>query len=284
MNEKNRETAGIHKIGISSFAYSFACGTRPFQKPEHILTPFDLIDKAVSAGAGAVQFGDNMPLERYSDEELEKIRGYAEERGIELEAGMRRSTEERLTNYIRITRKIGGRVLRLITDGGGFEPDFQECCRIFSSLIPLLEENDVVLGIENHDRFRVEEYARMVETVCHPRVGLTVDSVNSLSIEEPLEEVLRYMAPYCVCLHIKDYVIKRYNGGGGLKITGACTGTGRLDIRRCYEECSRKSHSGFNIILESWMEPCETLEETLQTEDEWVKAGVAYLKELIESS
>ena len=34
----------IYKIGISSFAYSFARGSRPFQRPEHILTPFDLMN------------------------------------------------------------------------------------------------------------------------------------------------------------------------------------------------------------------------------------------------
>lgn len=270
-----------HKVGISSFAYCFACGSRAFHRPDHIMTPFDLIDKAVELDVDVVQFGDNMPLEIYSDEELEKIRIYAEERDIELEAGMRKATSERLSRYIHITKQIGGRVLRLITDGAGFEPDFQEFCRILSDMIPQLEENDVVLGIENHDRFRASEYAQMAETVRHPRIGLTVDSVNSLSLEEPVSEVLRYMAPYCVCLHIKDYTIKRYNGGGGLKITGACPGTGRLDITRCFEECSGQSERDFNVILEAWMEPCDTLNETLQMEEEWAKAGVEILKRTV---
>ncbi len=271
-----------HKVGISSFDYGYACGTRPFIKPEHIMTPFDLIDKAVTFGAEVVQFGDNMPLEIYSDDELDKIRLYAEEHNIELEAGMRKSTPERLSNYIRITQRIGARILRLITDGVDFEPDFEECCRIFSSAIPQLEACGVVLGIENHDRFHAREYAQMVKTVGHPQVGLTVDSVNSLSIEEPIEEVLEQMAPYCVCLHLKDYVIRRIDGGGGLLIMGACPGTGRLDIRKCYEECRKKSTYDFNIILESWMEPCETLEETLRVEDEWARIGVEYLKDLVE--
>lgn len=272
--------SGAHKIGISSFAYCFACGTRPFEKPEHIMTPFDLIDKAVSAGAEVVQFGDNMALEKYSDEDLGRIRAYAEERGIELEAGMRKATPERLSEYIRITRTIGGRILRVITDGAGFAPDFSECCRIFSSVIPELEESGVVLGIENHDRFYAREYAEMMRAVDHPQIGVTVDTVNSLSHEESLREVLDNMAPYCVCLHLKDYVIKRINGGGGLKITGACPGSGRLDIRGCIDECCKRSAFDFNIILESWMDPCDTLEETLLAEDEWVKTGVTYLKNL----
>ena len=272
---------GIHKIGISSFTYCFACGSRLFTKPEHIMTPHELIDKASALGAAVVQFGDNMPLEVYSDEELEQIRARAEKCGIDTEVGMRRSTAERLSDYIRITHKIGGRVLRVITDGPGFAPDMQELCGILSSMIPQLEESGVVLGIENHDRFSAREYAQLIETVDHPQIGVTLDTVNSMSHEEHLDEVLKYMAPYCVCLHMKDYEIKRYNGGGGLKITGACLGTGRLDIRRCYEECRERSDRSFNVILESWMEPCETLEETLKKEDEWAKAGVTYLKTII---
>ena len=273
-----------HKVGISSFAYSFGCGSRPFQKPERLLTPFDLIDKALDIGAEVLQFGDNVPLEVYTDEELESIRIYAEESEIELEVGMRKATEARLKNYLKITQKTGAHFLRLITDGVDFQPDFQEFCIILLSVIPQLEESGVVLGIENHDRFLVNEYAHMMEAVDHPQIGITVDSVNSLSTEEPLDEVLKYLAPFCVCLHVKDYVIKRSNGGGGLKITGARLGTGRLDIHRCFEECRISSSRDFNIILESWMEPCGTLEETLRMEDEWARAGVRYLKQLVSST
>ena len=168
---------------------------------------------------------------------------------------------ERLNN----TRDLGGIVT---TDGKHIV-----CGKLIRS--------GVVLGIENHDRFSASEYAELIETLNHPQVGLTIDTVNSLSHEESLDEVLKYMAPYCVCLHMKDYVIRRYNGGGGLKITGASLGTGRLDIHRCYEECRIKSDRNFNIILESWMEPCETLEETLRIENEWAISGVSYLKTII---
>lgn len=273
--------AAIHKIGISSFAYCFACGSRPLEQPEHIMTPFDLIDKAAALGADVVQIGDNMPLEGSGDEELEKIRIHAEELGIGLELGMRKATEERLAEYIRITRRIGGRVLRVITDKDDFKPDMQELCRIISAVTPQLEESGVVLGIENHDRFSAREYAQLVEAIGHPQVGATVDTLNSLSNEEAAREVLKHMAPYCVCLHMKDYEIRRYNGGRGLKITGAPLGTGRLDVRGCYEACREASDRDFNIILESWMEPCGTLEETLRAEDEWARAGVAYLKTII---
>ena len=66
------QMAVTHKAGISSFAYCFACGSRSFIKPQHIMTPHDLIDKAAALGADVVQFGDNMPLEVYSNHMINK--------------------------------------------------------------------------------------------------------------------------------------------------------------------------------------------------------------------
>jgi sugar phosphate isomerase/epimerase len=162
------EMEGNHRIGISSFTYCFACGTRPDHKPERVMTPFDLLDKAAALGVDVVQFGDNMPLEKCSSEELDGIRAYAEERGLELEAGMRKATPDRLAKYIDITSRIGGRVLRVITDGPDFQPGLEEFCRILSAAVTHLEETGVCLGIENHDRFSAREYPPMVETVGHP--------------------------------------------------------------------------------------------------------------------
>ncbi len=117
--------AVTHKIGISSFAYCFACGSRPFTQPKQLMTPHDIIDKAVALGVSVVQFGDNMPLEFFNNEEY-------------------------------------------------------------------------------------------------------------------MDEVLKHMAPHCACLHMKDYVIKRCNGGGGLKITGAIPVTSN----RCQHR--RRDHTVWN--------------------------------------
>ena len=76
---------------------------------------------------------------------------------------------------------------------------------------PCLERHGLTLGIENHDRFLAHEYAEMIAQIGHPLVGTVVDSTNSLSTEEPIDEVLQYMEPYCVCFHVKDYTIQRSN-------------------------------------------------------------------------
>lgn len=111
------------------------------------------------------------------------------------------------------------------------------------------------------------------------KIGISTFAYSFAIGSRPYENV----APYCACLHIKDYEIKRYNGGGGLKISGACLGTGRLDLQKCIEKCREESGYNFNIILESWMEPCDTLAETLRKEDEWARAGIELLKSSLNS-
>lgn len=273
----------IIKIGVSSFTFNIACGTIPSQRPAHPLDAFGLIERAAKLGAEVLQFGDNLPLENYTGEELEKIRLLAQQRGLELEAGMREATPERLERYIDITRRIGAKILRIIIDGkiGGYEPEIPEICAVLRSVIPKLEETGVVLGIENHDRLYAREFEEIIQGVSHPQIGLTVDTTNSLSLEEPVEQVLSCMAPYCVCLHMKDYDIVRNQGGIGLKIIGACPGEGRQDIRRCIAVCREKAGRSFNIILESWMEPCGTLEASLAQEEAWAAAGIRYLREVL---
>lgn len=119
-----------------------------------------------------------------------------------------------------------------------------------------------------------------VQLTDHPLFGLVVDSTNSLSTEETMDEVLRWMVPYCVCCHIKDYVIKRSNSGVGLAIVGAPAGQGRQRIPELLERLRCEARQDFSTILESWMECCPTMEEMLAQEDRWARESVAYLQVL----
>lgn len=274
-----------YKIGISSFTYNFACGTFAVQRPDKPWTPMDLLKKAVELGADVVQFGDNMPLEIYSDEELEEIRKFSEKTGLILETGMRKGTPERIRRYLVISEKLHAKMLRVIIEGrDGYEPSPEVIVQQLKDLIPELERTGIALGIENYDRMHTVEYGNICAAVNHSLVGLTVDTTNSLSLEERVEQVLANMAPYCVCLHVKDYDIVRNTGGIGLKIIGACPGEGRQNIAECFRTCRDLSGRSFNLVLESWLEPQASLEESLAKEDLWAKEGIRNLRRILEEN
>ncbi len=272
-----------HKIGISSFTFPFACGVHPSQRPKEPFDPMDIVLKSKELGADCVQYGDNMPLENYSDDYLKSLGQRAAMLGITLEMGMREARPERILRYIAIAKLTGAKLIRCILDGvnGSYEPSVDEACDSIQKILPSLIENDIILGIENHDRLPADDYARIAGRIDDPHVGLVVDTTNSLSTEEPTIEVLEKMAPYCVCLHVKDYKIHRANSGMGLIIVGECPGKGRQDISLAFDTAKRLSKRDFNLILESWMEPCATLEESLKQENEWAQSGVKYLKAIV---
>lgn len=267
-------------LGLSSYTYPFLSGVNPKQRPASPLTPVQLIDRAAELGVHCVQFSDNMPLEGLTDSELDAIRDHAAAQGVLLENGMRCMTPERLERYIRLSERMRVRLLRIIIDGPGYEPDRDTILRTIRAALPLAEQCGVTLAVENHDRLLAREYAELAVLTDHPLFGLVVDSTNSLSTEETMDEVLRWMAPYCVCCHIKDYVIKRSNSGVGLAIVGAPAGQGRQRIPELLERLRCEARQDFSTILESWMECCQTMEETLAQEDRWARESVAYLQVL----
>lgn len=268
-------------LGISSFTYPFLSGRNPEQRPEHPLTPFMLIDKAVSLGVGCVQFADNLPFDDFDDATLDAIRAYGEEKGILLETGMRGMMPEHLRRYIDISARLGVHLLRAIPAGADFDPTVEQVAGIVREVLPLLEKYDLTLGIENYDRYLTAECAEMVRLVDHPLVGLIVDSTNSLSREEPIGLVLENMARYCVGFHVKDYTFCRSNYGVGLAVIGQPAGEGRQQIPHILEVLQREAPHDFSTVLESWMPACETTEQSLAQEEDWASRSVAYLKTLI---
>ena len=77
------------------------------------------------------------------------------------------------------------------------------------------------------------------------RYGIVLDTTNSLSQEETVEEVLNWLAKYTVCLHFKDYTIVRSPGSVGLQIVGTPVGRGRQKVEMILERLGKGSAAGF---------------------------------------
>ncbi|RGZ01210.1 sugar phosphate isomerase/epimerase family protein [Clostridium sp. AM58-1XD] len=269
------------RLGISSYTFPFACGTNKRLRPAEPLTPFTLIDKAAAYGLSVVQIADNMSLDALSAPEVRRLKTYSQERGISLETGFRGIEPNRFMDRIQLTRQLDSHLMRCVIDTPSFQPSISEVCAILKAIIPVLNEYNIVLGIENHDRFYSHEFAEIIETVGSRHVGIILDTANSLAREEPIGQVLGCLAKYTVCFHVKDYIIRRRNGEMGFVITGAPAGDGRLDIPYILQRLRKEAPCDFSTILESWMESLPGLEETLKQEEAWADQGVTFLKSFL---
>ncbi|MDO1448655.1 TIM barrel protein [Rhodocytophaga aerolata] len=264
------------QLGISTYTYGWAVGT-PENRPSTYLTELDLLTKAEQVGVSLVQVGDNLPLHQLPAQSLRTFSQEAQAKNISLEIGARGLTEDHLHLYIRIARQLNARLLRFVVDAKDYEPNVDTIISIIKVLLPQLENTQLTLGLENHDRLKAKEFAYIIEQVGSPFVGICLDSVNSMGAGEGLEQVVEILAPYTVNVHIKDFGIKRLPHLMGFQIDGRPAGKGMLNVPWLLEKLIpyQRCHTA---ILEQWVVPEDTLEKSIGKEDAWATESIQYLK------
>lgn len=263
--------------GISSYTFTWAIGVSG-KEPEKPMTIFQLIEKAAEFGVPVLQVADNLPLDRFSEPELLKIRNYADDLNVQIEVGARMMTKENLERYIEIAAFFESPIVRFVIDGPGFEPGLPEIHQIIRKALPKLDQIKITLAIENHDRFKAVEFAEMVEKAESPFVGICLDSVNSKGAGEGLETVIDKLAPLTVNLHVKEFIVKRVFHKMGFVVEGCPLGKGMLPVTEMIKKVSPRCRSA---ILEQWTPPESTLLETIRKEEDWANISINHLKNII---
>lgn len=266
------------QLGISSFTYPAAiAAARDDRAP---WSPLRLIELAAVMGTGVVQFGDNLPLHELDPSDLAALRDAARRHRIALEVGMRGFSRDLLETYLHIARYLASPILRVVTDTRGHEPSVAEMVQLLRAVEPALGEAGVAIAIENHDRLTSAQLDALVRDVGSPRVGICLDTVNSLVALEDPYTVTRTLAAHTLNLHIKDVRARRDPTGLGVAIQGAPAGHGQVDIPWVLAQVQAHGRCR-SAILEQWTPPAATSAETIERESQWAQQGVAYLRTFI---
>lgn len=267
------------KLGLSSYTFGWGVGVAG-REPARPLDEHGLLDKCLEHGVKLLQIGDNLPLDRFDSARVERLAARASAEGVQLEIGARGLTKERIRNYANIARRLDARILRFVIDDAGFQPETPEIIATLREALPLLE--DVTLGIENHDRFAAATLAGIIRTVGSARVGICLDTANSLGAGEGLDTVLRELAPFAVNLHIKDFAIARVDYLMGFKIEGRPAGKGMLNIPELVKRLAefKRCHTA---ILELWTPPEANIDDTIAKEAAWAGQSLSFLKSFFDT-
>lgn len=266
-------------LGISSYTYTWAVGV-PGHAPSAPLTAVGLLEKAADLGVRVVQIADNLPLHRLPPQELDELAGRARGLGISIEVGTRGIGREHLSAYLRLCERLESPILRVVVDTADHHPSDEEIVSTLRTLTRDFARADVRLAIENHDRFRAADLARIVRRVRSRHVRVCLDVGNSLGALEGPEVVVKTLAPLAVNLHVKDFIVRRVSHQMGFIVEGRPAGQGQLDIPWVLERI-RNAGRDPNAILEQWTPPESDLTHTIAKEAEWAAASVGYLRRLI---
>ena len=261
-------------LGVSSYTWVWAVGIKGYM-PENPLDIINLLEKANSVGVKVVQIADNIPLNKMSDVELNKIITIAKEYSIKLEVGMLGIKPDNLYQYLQIAKKLKSSLVRTI-----FQSLNSKAVSLIKKVLPQYEEANIYIGIENHGEYKSVELAGFIDKVGSGHVGVCLDTVNSFAALELPETVVKVLAPYTINLHIKDFDIVRSNHKAGFSIEGRPAGKGRLNIAWIIDYLKSNGKNP-NAILELWTPFAGTIEETIQKEDEWALDSIKFLKKII---
>jgi 3-oxoisoapionate decarboxylase len=264
------------KLGISSFTYGWAVGVEG-NMPLQPMNEQDLIEQTLAFGLRCLQVGDNLPLHSLSKERLGVFKQIIDKQVIRVEIGARGMTENHLQTYLELAKFLNAPLVRFVIDSSGYEPDTKEIIRLINNALSFLRQNQIVLGIENHDRMKAKELAQIMETVGSNLVGICLDCVNSMGAGEGLEYVAEMLAPYTVNLHLKDFVVQRLPHKMGFTVVGAPAGTGLTNVPFLLEKIAPYKRCQ-SAILEQWVVPENGIEASIAKEKAWAAQGIAYLK------
>ena len=87
------------EAGISSntFVWAFGLTGNRTDKP---MTVFNLIELAIGMDAKVIQIADNVPVEKFSDQELKEFKYFADQAELKIEVGAKCMTNDRLRKYL----------------------------------------------------------------------------------------------------------------------------------------------------------------------------------------
>ena len=179
-------------------------------------------------------------------DEAKAIREKAEALGMYFEGMARlprsRSDRARFAAELKAAELAGAEVVRAVMLSGRRYETFDSASSFrkfadeaFASLalaaeVLEAEGSPVRLAVENHKDFRAEELAAMLKRIGSDRVGVCLDTGNSIALLEDPMEVVEALAPWAFTTHFKDMGVQEYERG--FLLSEVPLGEGFLDLPR----------------------------------------------------
>jgi 3-oxoisoapionate decarboxylase len=273
------------KLGINSYTFMWSIGFKgpnpafPDReaRPAAPLTPLGLLEKARELGVRVVQTGPNLPFEGLAEAQHDRFIARARDLDMELEHGTRGLDVDHVERQVALARRMGATLIRTLPEvAGSYLAEGRLIPPAVKPLLPLLESHGMKLALEN-GRTPAAELRAALDEIGSPLVGIVLDTANSLAVPEGWKDVARLLAPHVMCLHYKDFTIRREWHMMGFICEGSPAGRGMVEPGWLFETLQSSAHE-FNVIVELWPPEQATIEETILLEQAWAAESVRFLR------
>jgi len=265
------------QFGISSWSYPWAIGVKDGPQLQKKLTAKGLVEKAHKLGVSLVQIADNLPLENLSEAELNEVRELAESFNISIEVGTKGVDVPHILRFLELAKFFGSPIVRTLPAIFGERIPIEEVEESLVEVLPAYEKAGVIITLENQEAYLVDEYVGLMQRVNHPNLKVCLDLANVLGAMEDPRYAMEKLAPYCGNYHFKDVKVIRSKTLMGFTVEGCPSGKGMIPLDRMLTLLKQYQLSA-SVIIELWPPPLETIEETLELEEQFVKESVEYMR------
>jgi sugar phosphate isomerase/epimerase len=235
-------------------------------------TPFEQLDFAARWGVEVVHYSEPRIIGGLEASHLERVRAYAEARGIGLEIGMlsicpsasnfdpsKGAAEDQLLGMIPAAQILRSPFIRCVVgtmddrrSPGGIEQRIDDTLRVLANVRSRVVDAGLKLAIENHaGDLQARELRQLIEDAGKDWVGACVDAGNAVwAIEDP-HLTLETLAPYVLTSHTRDSAVWSVPEGAAVAWTRMGEGNVRIAdyVRSFIEKCPGRTLSLEIIVL-----------------------------------
>lgn len=231
-------TAPLSKMGIASTSFMGAqigpaTATNAPRRPAR--DSLEFLEKCHALGAGGVQTSLNG--------DLMKLRKRADELGMYLEGMIsipRGGDMSSLEKGLADCQSIGVTVARAAMLSGRRYESFKslkewkawvdQSHNALRLALPVIEKYKVIVAIENHKDWTLEEFLRLLRTYQSQYLQVCLDFGNNIALLDDPYELIEGLAPYAKSTHVKDMGVETYEEG--FLLSEVPLGEGILDLPR----------------------------------------------------
>jgi sugar phosphate isomerase/epimerase len=257
-------------IGLSMWSFEKDAFTRR-------LSVADFIRYAAKEGYAAVELLDCFLRE--TDEEILAVKKLAAECGIRIgcysigndfaqrDEPVRKQQVGYVKKGIQTAAKLDAPVLRVFggsqKDGITYEQALPWIVEGFRACVPLAEEKNVVMAMENHGTLSgsAKQVLEIIKKVGSSRFGAAIDLGNFLLVDEASSESVKKVLRYVKHVHCKDFVpapadeTRIFTSLAGKKYAGCVLGEGLANVGASLRLLKKQKFSGMVSIEYEGLEP-----------------------------
>jgi sugar phosphate isomerase/epimerase len=205
--------------------------------------------------------GMQIPLGQLTADEAKELFSVAALHDMYIEGSTRppkdKADVDRFEKDIAISRECGATVVRTVMLGGRRYETFhsskeyaafaEQALASLRLAEPVLAKHKVTLAVENHKDFRTDELIDLLKKIGSERIGVTVDTGNSIALLERVNDTVEALAPFAAACHLKDMGVEQ--SADGFLLSEVPLGDGFLDLKNIVDTL-RKAKPNLRFSLE----------------------------------